>query len=62
MDTHTRVKRALAKYGIVDDIINSKINSAAASVELTSLYVDVEVESLCHYLFLIQLNIFIVRW
>jgi hypothetical protein len=45
MDTRSRVKKALAKYAIVeDDVINSKINSAATGVGLNSAYIDIEVK------------------
>ncbi|KAL7318316.1 hypothetical protein PS15m_004550 [Mucor circinelloides] len=43
MNTPARVKRALAKYGIVDEKINSRLNSASnAAIELFSAYVDIE--------------------
>lgn len=43
MNTPARVKKTLAKYGVVDEKINSRVRSAAASIELTSVYVDIEV-------------------
>lgn len=46
MNTPERVKRALAKYNINDEKINSKVRSAGggASIELFSAYVDIEVK------------------
>lgn len=44
MNTPERVKRALAKYNIVDEKINDRIRSAGgAAIELESAYVDIEV-------------------
>ncbi|KAI8640974.1 aspartic peptidase domain-containing protein [Parasitella parasitica] len=43
MNTPARVKRSLAKYGIVDEKLNSRLNSASnAAIELFSAYVDIE--------------------
>lgn len=46
MNTPERVKRALAKYNINDEKINSRVRSAGggASIELFSAYVDIEVK------------------
>ncbi|GAA5801972.1 aspartic peptidase domain-containing protein [Helicostylum pulchrum] len=43
MNTPERVKRALAKYNIVDEKINDRIRSAGgAAIELESAYIDIE--------------------
>lgn len=47
MSTPHRVRKALAKYGIQDEELNSRLNSAAgggsAIIELSGVYEDVEV-------------------
>lgn len=43
MSTLARIKRALGKYGIVDNELNGRISSAISGVELESVYVDIEV-------------------
>jgi hypothetical protein len=45
MSTPERVKKALAKYNIVDEKVNSRVRKAAngAAIELTNVYVDIEV-------------------
>ena len=43
MNTPERVKRTLAKYGIVDETLNARLNSVSnAAIELFSAYVDLE--------------------
>lgn len=45
MSTPERVKRALGKYNIIDEKVNSKVRKAAAgaAIALSSVYVDIEV-------------------
>lgn len=44
MNTPARVKKALAKYGIIDEVVNARVRSAGgAAIELSSVYVDIEV-------------------
>lgn len=44
MNTPSRVRRALAKYGIQDEKLNSRLNTAVGSpIELEGVYVDIEV-------------------
>lgn len=64
MDTRDRVKKAIAKYGFEEDAITAKINSAAASVGLTSAYVDVEVKFTMYIILFLNINhiIFAVYW
>lgn len=43
MNTPARVKRSLAKFGIIDENLNARLNSVSnAAIELFSAYVDLE--------------------
>lgn len=43
MNTPARVKKALTKYGIIDEVVNARVRSAGgATIELSSVYVDIE--------------------
>ncbi|KAG1249223.1 hypothetical protein G6F68_013451 [Rhizopus microsporus] len=42
MNTFARVKRALGKYGFVDQSVNARVNSVISGIDLQSVYVDIE--------------------
>jgi gastricsin/saccharopepsin/pepsin A len=44
MNTFARVKRALGKYGFVDQSVNARVNSVISGIDLQSVYVDIEVK------------------
>lgn len=50
MSTPYRVQRALAKYGIQDQELMNSVAGSGSAIELSAVYVDVEVTPYAHTL------------